>query len=112
MFKVTRVGVDLAKSVIQVHAVDAKAEKIVNRALKRDKFLSWCLRAPQAATIGAANWGLWDWCLSWSRHNLAAPFRKAGKHGKNDANDAKAVCEAAGRPVGYKKIAETNVKEP
>jgi hypothetical protein len=30
MYKVTRVGVDLAKSVIQVHAVDAKGEKIVN----------------------------------------------------------------------------------
>jgi transposase len=30
--------------------------------------------------------------------HLAAPFRKAWKHGKNDANDAKAVCEAASRP--------------
>jgi transposase len=40
MYRFTRVGVDLAKSVIQVHAVDAKGKRVVNRALKRDKFLS------------------------------------------------------------------------
>jgi transposase len=108
MYKVTRVGVDLAKSVIQVHAVDAKGEKILNRALKRDKFLSWCRELPAGCEVvfeGTAG------CHHWGRQlramglmpkliaaHLAAPFRKAGKHGKNDANDAKAVCEAAGRP--------------
>ncbi len=63
MYKVTRVGVDLAKSVIQVHAVDAKGERVVNRALKRDKFLSWCRELPQSCevvfegTAGCHHWG-------------------------------------------------------
>jgi transposase len=51
MYKVTRVGVDLAKSVIQVHAVDAKGERVVNRAIKRDKFLSWCRELPQGVNV-------------------------------------------------------------
>lgn len=39
MSKVTQVGVDLAKNAIQVHAVDACGKVVVNRALKREKFL-------------------------------------------------------------------------
>ena len=108
MYKVTRVGVDLAKSVLQVHAVNAKGEKVENRPIKRDKFLSWCRELPPGCEVvfeGTAG------CHHWARQlramglmpkliaaHLASPFRKAGKHGKNDANDAKAVCEAAGRP--------------
>lgn len=30
--------------------------------------------------------------------HFVAPYRMAGKIGKNDANDAAALCEAAGRP--------------
>ena len=39
MSEITRVGVDLAKSVIQVNAVDAGGKLVTNRQLSRDKFL-------------------------------------------------------------------------
>jgi hypothetical protein len=39
---ITRVGVDLAKRVIQVHAVDAAGRVVTSRALPRDKFVVWC----------------------------------------------------------------------
>ena len=46
MSNITRVGVDLAKHLIQVHAVDAAGRVVTNRALKRDKFLTWCSQLP------------------------------------------------------------------
>jgi len=42
MSEITRVGVDLAKRVIQVHAVDAAGRRVVARALKREQFMAWC----------------------------------------------------------------------
>jgi transposase len=45
---VTRVGLDLAKHVFQVHGVDAAGEVVFNRAIKRDKLLAFsprCLHA-------------------------------------------------------------------
>ena len=42
--RIARVGVDLAKKVIQVHAVDASCRRVVARAInfKRDRFFAWC----------------------------------------------------------------------
>jgi hypothetical protein len=42
MGEITRVGVDLAKRVIQVHAVDAAGRVIVAKQLQRDGFIAWC----------------------------------------------------------------------
>jgi transposase len=109
MHKITRVGVDLAKNVIQVHAVDASGNKVTNKAIKRDQFISWCTQQlPSGCTIilegtsGAHHWGRQLRQLGFDVRliaaHLASPFRMAGKHGKNDANDAAAVCEAAVRP--------------
>ena len=42
MSEITRVGADLAKRVIQVHAVDAAGKLVTHRALPRDKFVIWC----------------------------------------------------------------------
>jgi transposase len=39
-----RVGVDLAKRVIQVHAVDGSGRVVTAKALARGKFLEWCVR--------------------------------------------------------------------
>jgi hypothetical protein len=49
MNKIIRVGVDLAKDVIQVHAVDAAGKVVTNRALKREKFLLWHMDQIDAA---------------------------------------------------------------
>jgi transposase len=41
MKEITRVGADLAKNLIQVHAVDAAGKVVSNRPLPRHKFMSW-----------------------------------------------------------------------
>src|ERR1700752_2408801 len=43
---ISRVGVDLAKQVIQVHAVDASGRRVVARAIKRDQFFAWAAQLP------------------------------------------------------------------
>ena len=47
MNEITRVGVDLAKRIIQVLAVNAAGLRVTGRALSRDKFLAWCARLPR-----------------------------------------------------------------
>lgn len=108
MLLIVRVGVDLAKNLIQVHAVDAAGRRVVSRALKRDQFLAWCEQLPAGCVVAmeacssAHHWGR-SLCQRGLDARLIAahfvtPYRMQGKAGKNDANDAAAVCEAASRP--------------
>lgn len=48
---IVRVGVDLAKQVIQVHAVDASGRRVVARAFKREQFFAWCTQLPVGCLI-------------------------------------------------------------
>ena len=66
--KVTRVGLDLAKNVFQVHAVDAAGEVVVTRKLRRSAVVSfsagwrrvwWRWRPARARIIGAARSRRW-----------------------------------------------------
>ena len=104
----SRVGVDLSKRVIQVHAVDASGRRLSNRALSRDKFLPWCRQLPPGCLVvmevssSAHHWARQLLAMGLDARivsaQLAAPYRAEGNSGKNDANDAAAICEAAGRP--------------
>lgn len=108
MGEITRVGVDLAKSVIQIHAVDAAGKVVACRALSRDKFMPWCAQLPAGcmvameASSSAHHWARRLTALELDARiiaaHLVAPYRLQGKSGKNDANDAAAICEAASRP--------------
>ena len=51
MTQITRVGADLAKRVIQAHAVDASGKLVTNRALARDKFIIWCAQLPAGCLV-------------------------------------------------------------
>ena len=51
MSEITRVGADLAKRVLQVHAFDAAGKLVTNRALPRDKFLPWCAQVPPGCMV-------------------------------------------------------------
>jgi len=51
MSEITRVGVDLAKAVIQVNAVDACGKLVTNRQLNRDKFLPLCSQLPPGCLV-------------------------------------------------------------
>jgi len=103
---IARVGADLAKRVIQVHAVDAACRRVVARSLKRDQFLgaqlpAGCLVAMEACS-SAPHWARKLRALGLDARlipaHLVAPYRMEGKTGKNDATDAAAICEAASRP--------------
>ena len=105
---IARVGVDLAKQVIQVHAVDASGRPVLARAFKRDQFFAWCQRLPSGCLVAmeacssAHHWGRKLRALGLDARLIAAnfvtPYRMEGSGGKNDAADAAAICEAASRP--------------
>jgi transposase len=104
-----RVGVDLAKRVIQVHAVDAAGRVVTSRLLARDKFIAWCAMLPggcivaMEASSSAHHWARKLVALGLDARiisaQLVSPYRSEGATGKNDANDAAAICEAASRPT-------------
>jgi len=94
--------------VIQVHAVDSSGKVVTNRALPRARFMVWCAQLPAGcvvameASAGAHNWARKLGALGLEPRimaaQLVAPYRMQGAGGKNDANDAAAICEAASRP--------------
>lgn len=108
LMTIVRVGVDLAKNVIQVHAVDRDGRRIVARSLRRDQFLEFCAKLPKGCLVameacGSAHcWGRELCALGLDARliagHLVTPYRMQGRSGKNDANDAAALCEAASRP--------------
>lgn len=108
MREITRVGVDLAKHLIQVHAVDQCGQPQVRRAIARGSFVAWCAKLPAGCLVvmeacsGAHHWarrlGQLGLQVRLIAPHLVLPYRLQGRKGKNDANDAAAVCEAASRP--------------
>ena len=92
-----RVGVDLAKRVIQVHAVDATGHVLTSRALPRARFIDWCVRLPAGCVVAmeasssAHHWARKLVALGLQARIISAqfvePYRSQGASGKNDAND-------------------------
>lgn len=105
---VARVGVDLSKRVYQVHAVDRSGRVLLAKALAPDRFYAWCAELPKGCLVameacgGAHAAGRALQRLGLDARLIAGhfvtPYRMAGRSGKNDANDAAAICEAASRP--------------
>jgi transposase len=101
---ITTVGLDIAKQVIQVHAVDERGKPIIRKQLKRQQVLPFFANlAPCLIGIEACG-GAHDWArrLSALGHTVklmapqfVKPYVKANKH---DAADAEAICEAVSRP--------------
>ena len=56
MDRITRIGVDLAKNVMQLHGADSMERVVVKKAIARSKFLGWfaifapCLVAMEACS--------------------------------------------------------------
>jgi transposase len=46
-----RVGVDIAKTVVHVHAVDGAGRRVLTRALKREQFLPWCAKDSRKSVL-------------------------------------------------------------
>lgn len=118
--KITRVGIDLAKEVFQVHGVDAGGKTVVRRQLRRNQMASY-FKALPGCLIGleaCASAHYWARLLSEQGHTvkLIAPqfVKPYVKGSKNDANDAEAICEAVGRPnmrfVPIKTVEQQNIQ--
>ena len=95
MQAVTTIGLDIAKSVFQIHGVDAAGNVIVRRQLKRRYVLPFFEKLP-ACLIGM------EACASshhWSRELQALPtyVKPYVKRHKTHAADAEAICEAVTR---------------
>src|SRR6185437_404325 len=102
--KFTRCGLDIAKQVFQVHGVNEHGVATGRKSLPRGKVLEFFVQLPPCLigieACGSAHY--WARELSKLGHavRLMAPQYVAAyrKRGKNDANDAEAICEAVGRP--------------
>jgi len=107
MDKITRVGVDLAKRVCQIHAVDRTERTVLARPMSPQRFEQWAATLPAGCVIamescsGAHHLARRLRLMGLDARLIAAhfitPFRVQGASGKNDANDAAAICEAASR---------------
>lgn len=102
--KITRVGLDIAKQVFQVHGVDEHDKARLRKQLARGKVLAFFAQLPPCligieACASAHYWGRELTKLGHTVRLMAAqfviPYRSRSK---NDANDAEAICEAVGRP--------------
>jgi transposase len=101
--KITTIGIDLAKSLFQVHGVDERGKAVLRKQLKRKDVLSFfanlepCLIGMEAC--GSAQY--WARKLTTLGHTvrLMAPqfVKPYVKTNKSDRNDAEAICEAVGR---------------
>lgn len=105
MGEIITIGVDLAKSVFQVHGVDAEGAVVVRRQLRRGQVLPFFEKLP-ACLVGmeacatAHHWGREIERLGHRVRLMPPRYVKAYvKTQKSDAADAEAICEAVTRPT-------------
>src|SRR6056297_2672908 len=104
MHQITTIGIDLAKSVFQVHGVDTEGAIVVKRKLRRAQVLTFfaglepCLVGVEACA-GAHYWARELAALGHEVRIMPPSYVKPYvKRGKTDAADAEAICEAVTRP--------------
>jgi transposase len=105
MEKIATIGLDIAKSVFQVHGVDAAGEVVVRKRLSRARVIPFFAKLPRCLVgIEACNtshhWARELIALGHDVRLMPAQYVKPYvKRGKNDAADAEAICEAVTRPT-------------
>jgi len=104
--KITRVGVDLAKNIFQVHGVDQTGKTVWKRRLTRKNWITVLVKSVEPgceigmeACGGSHHWARVLKEKGFQVKMIAPQFVKPYVKGnKNDANDAEAICEAMSRP--------------
>ena len=103
MQTITTIGLDIAKSVFQVHGVDADGRVVVRRQLKRRYVLAFFQKLPPClvgieACASAHHWSRELQALGHTAKLMPPAYVKPYvKRHKNDATDAEAICEAVTR---------------
>ncbi|MCC2664075.1 MAG: transposase [Geminicoccaceae bacterium] len=102
--QVTTIGLDIAKSVFQVHGIDARGRVVLRKRLARAKVLAFFANLPPCrigleACGGAHHWARELQALGHDARLMPPQHVKAYvKTNKHDAADAEACCEAVQRP--------------
>lgn len=104
MEQISTVGVDLAKSIFQVHAIDGAGRVVLQKAFRRQGLVSFFEKLP-ACLVGLEACSTahhWARVLMGSGHEVRlippAYVKPYVRRQKNDAADAAAICEAVTRP--------------
>jgi transposase len=120
--KLSRIGIDLAKNVFQLHGVDRCGKTVWKRRLKRNQWLKAVLdRAEPGCEIGMeACGGAHYWARELQSRGYTVKLippqfvKPYVKSNKNDANDAEAICEAMSRPnmrfVAVKNVVQQDIQ--
>jgi transposase len=101
----TTIGLDIAKTVFQLHGVDRNGKPVLRKQLKRNQVLAYFANLPPCligleACAGAHYWARELIKLGHDARLISPQFVKPYVKGnKNDANDAEAICEAVSRPA-------------
>jgi transposase len=104
MGEITTVGLDLAKNVFQVHAVDEAGAVVERKRLRRGQVLGFFEKLPSClvgleACATAHHWARKLIALGHEVRLMPPHYVKAYvKRNKNDTADAEAICEAVKRP--------------
>ena len=104
MQAITTIGLDIAKSVFQVHGIDAEGNVILRRQLKRRYVLAFFQKLPPClvgieACASSHHWSRELQALGHTVRLMPPAYVKPYvKRHKNDATDAEAICEAVTRP--------------
>ena len=120
--KLSRVGIDLAKNVYQLHGVDRWGNTVWKRRLKRHQWFSALLdkiepgcEIGMEACASAHHWGRELQSRGYTVKLIPPQFVKPYvKSNKSDAKDAEAICEAMSRPnmrfVTVKTVAQQDIQ--
>ena len=103
MQTITTIGLDIAKSVFQVHGVDATGQVVIRRQLKRRSVLTFFQKLPPClvgieACASSHHWSREFQALGHTVRLMPPAYVKPYvKRQKNDMADAEAICEAVTR---------------
>ena len=103
MGEVSTIGLDIAKSVFQVHGVSSDGEVVIRKRVSRAKVLEFFASLPSClvgieACPTAHHWSRQLHALGHTVRLMPPSVKAYLKRSKNDANDAAAICEAVTRP--------------
>jgi transposase len=104
MSEIKRIGIDTSKAVFTLHCVDQAGHPVLRLNLRRPQMISFFRKRPPTevaleACGGSHHWGRELIALGHEVRLIPPQYVKPFvKRGKNDRNDAEAICEAAGRP--------------